>query len=194
MSRRRQASKRPLLEDSKYHSTLVSRLVNTVMVSGKRNTAQRIVYGAFDQIAAKNPTTNPLEILQRAVDNAKPRLEVKPRRVGGATYQVPVEVTTDRQFALALRWLVDFADARKGMPMREALAAEIMEAYQGQGNAIRKRDDVHKMAQANKACAHFRSSSCPCNTPPWESKARADLFFNRQLDGSCNRKVKINKF
>jgi small subunit ribosomal protein S7 len=155
MSRRRQASKRPLLEDSKYHSTLVSRLVNTVMVGGKKNTAQRIVYGAFDQIAAKNPSTNPLEILQRAVDNAKPRLEVKPRRVGGATYQVPVEVPSDRQFSLAMRWLVNLADARKGMAMKEALALEILDAYQGQGNAIRKRDEVHKMAQANKAFAHF---------------------------------------
>jgi len=94
--------------------------------------------------------------LQRAVDNAKPRLEVKPRRVGGATYQVPVEVPTDRQLALAMRWLVDLADARKGVPMNEALAAEILEAFQGQGSAIRKRDDVHKMAQANKAFAHFR--------------------------------------
>jgi small subunit ribosomal protein S7 len=156
MSRRRQASKRPLLEDSKYHSTLVSRLVNTVMVDGKKNTAQRIVYGAFEQIAAKNPASNPLEILQRAVDNAKPRLEVKPRRVGGATYQVPVEVPSDRQFSLAMRWLVDLADARKGIAMREALALEILDAYQGQGNAIRKRDEVHKMAQANKAFAHFR--------------------------------------
>jgi small subunit ribosomal protein S7 len=156
MSRRRRAFKRPLLEDSKYHSTLVSRLVNTVMCSGKKTTAQRIVYGAFEQIAAKNPAANPLEILQRAVDNAKPRLEVKPRRVGGATYQVPVEVTTDRQLSLAMRWLVDLADARKGSAMKEALAGEIMDAYQGQGNAIRKRDEVHKMAQANKAFAHFR--------------------------------------
>ena len=145
-----------MLKDAKFNSQLVSRLVNTVMNSGKKSTAQRIVYGAFDQIAEKNPASNPLDILQRAVDNAKPRLEVKARRVGGATYQVPVEVTTDRQFALALRWLVDVADARKGTPMRDALATEIMEAYQGQGNAIRKRDEVHKMAQANKAFAHFR--------------------------------------
>ena len=144
------------MKDAKYGNTLVSRLVNTVMQSGKKSIAQRIVYGAFEEIAEKNPASNPLEVLQRAVDNAKPRLEVKPRRVGGATYQVPVEVTTDRQFALAMRWLVDFADARKGMPMKEALAAEILEAYQGQGNAIRKRDEVHKMAQANKAFAHFR--------------------------------------
>jgi small subunit ribosomal protein S7 len=145
-----------LVEDAKYHSPLVTRLVNTVMICGKKSVAQRIVYGAFDQITVKNPQSNPMEVLQRAVDNAKPRLEVKPRRVGGATYQVPMEVPTDRQLALAMRWLVDFADVRKGMPMKEALASEILEAYQGQGNAIRKRDEVHKMAQANKAFAHFR--------------------------------------
>jgi small subunit ribosomal protein S7 len=156
MSRRRQAVRRPVSKDAKYNSTLVSRLVNTVMCGGNKSVAQRIVYGAFDELIEKNPATNPLDILQRAVDNAKPRLEVKARRVGGATYQVPLEVPTDRQFALALRWLVDFADARKGMPMKEALASEILEAYQGQGNAIRKRDEVHKMAQANKAFAHFR--------------------------------------
>ncbi|MDB6059277.1 MAG: ribosomal protein, partial [Verrucomicrobiales bacterium] len=156
MSRRRRAVKRPLVEDAKFHSALVTRLVNTVMIGGKKTTAQKIVYGAFDEIATKNPNTNPLEILQRAVDNAKPRLEVKPRRVGGATYQVPMEVPVDRQLSLAMRWLVDFADARKGQAMKEALAAEIMEAFQGQGNAIRKRDEVHKMAQANKAFAHFR--------------------------------------
>jgi len=156
MSRRRQAIKRPLPEDAKYHSQLVSRLVNTVMQSGKKSLAQRIVYGAFDEIAEKNPQSNPMEVLQRAVDNAKPRLEVKARRVGGATYQVPLEVPVDRQQALAIRWLVDFADARKGIPLRQALAAEILEAFQGQGNAIRKRDEVHKMAQANKAFAHFR--------------------------------------
>jgi small subunit ribosomal protein S7 len=156
MSRRRQASKRPLSKDGKYQSALVSRLVNTVMISGKKSTAQRIVYGAFDQLSEKNPASNPVEILQRAVDNAKPRIETKARRVGGATYQVPLEVPADRQAALALRWIVDFADARKGQPMSNALAAEIMEAFQGQGGAIRKRDDVHKMAQANKAFAHFR--------------------------------------
>jgi len=156
MSRRRRASRRTVPNDAKFHSPLVSRLVNTVMANGKKTVAQRIVYGAFDHIATKNPSTNPLEILQRAVDNAKPRLEVKPRRVGGATYQVPMEVATDRQLSLAMRWLVDLADARKGLAMKEALAAEIMDAFQGQGNAIRKRDEVHKMAQANKAFAHFR--------------------------------------
>jgi small subunit ribosomal protein S7 len=156
MSRRRQATRRTIAKDGKYQSVLVSRLVSTVMVDGKKSTAQRIVYGAFDSISEKNPASNPIEILQRAVDNAKPRIETKPRRVGGATYQVPLEIPSDRQNALALRWIVDFADAKKGMPMKAALAAEILEAYQGQGNAIRKRDEVHKMAQANKAFAHFR--------------------------------------
>ena len=156
MSRRRQAVKRPLLADAKFNSTLVARLVSAVMISGKKTTAQRIVYGAFDRIAEKLPQVNPVEVLQRAVDNAKPRIETKARRVGGATYQVPLEVAADRQASLAMRWLVDFADARKGVPLQEALAGEIMEAYQAQGNAIRKRDEVHKMAQANKAFAHFR--------------------------------------
>ena len=156
MSRRRQAIKRPLVEDPKFGSTLVTRLVNTVMQSGKKSVAQRVVYGAFDQIAVKNPALNPLDVLQRAVDNAKPRLEVKARRVGGATYQIPVEAPADRQLSLAMRWMVDFADARKGIPLREALASEILDAYQGQGSAIRRRDEVHKMAQANKAFAHFR--------------------------------------
>jgi small subunit ribosomal protein S7 len=156
MSRRRQATRRTVSKDPKFNNVLVSRLVNTVMIGGKKNTAQRIVYGAFTELTAKNPASTPVEILQRAVDNAKPRIETKARRVGGATYQVPLEVPADRQAALALRWIVDFADARKGIPMKDALAAEILEAYQGQGNAIRKRDDVHKMAQANKAFAHFR--------------------------------------
>ena len=156
MSRRRQAVKRAIHPDSKFNSVLVTRLVSIVMSSGKKSVAQRIVYGAFEELASKNAAQAPLEVLQKAVDNAKPRLEVKPRRVGGATYQVPMEVPSDRQFTLALRWIVDLADARKGIPMTEALAAEILDAYQGQGNAIRKRDEVHKMAQANKAFAHFR--------------------------------------
>ena len=156
MSRRRQAVKRPVVPDPKYKSTLVSLLVNMVMLRGEKSVAQQIVYGALDQVAVKNKASDPLEILQRAVDNVKPRLEVKSRRVGGATYQVPMEVPGERQMALAMRWLVKFANARKGIPVRKGLAIEIMEAYQGQGNAIRRRDEVHKMAQANKAFAHFR--------------------------------------
>jgi small subunit ribosomal protein S7 len=156
MSRRRRAFKRGMVEDAKYHSILVARLINTVMQWGAKSTAQRLVHGALEQISTKNPNSDPLEIFQRAVDNAKPRLEVKARRVGGATYQVPLEVPADRQASLALRWIVNFADARKGVPMQDALAAEILDAAQGNGNAIRKRDEVHKMAQANKAFAHFR--------------------------------------
>jgi len=127
-----------------------------VMFSGQKNVARRIVYGAIEALAEKTPGVDPLEIVQRAIDNAKPRIETKARRVGGATYQVPMEVTPDRQTSLAMRWIVGYADGRKGIPMKQALATELLEAYQGQGNAIRKRDDVHKMAQANKAFAHFR--------------------------------------
>ncbi|HTH46527.1 MAG TPA: 30S ribosomal protein S7 [Candidatus Limnocylindria bacterium] len=156
MSRRRQAFKRSVTPDAKFNSHLVGRLVNVIMRSGQKNVAQRIVYGALDTLAEKNPGVNSLEILQRSIENAKPRIETKPRRVGGATYQVPMEIPGERQTALAMRWIVDFADARKGVPMQQALASELMEAYQGQGGAIRKRDDVHKMAQANKAFAHFR--------------------------------------
>lgn len=145
-----------MVEDPRFHSGAVTFLVNTVMQSGNKSVAQRVVYGAFDKIAEKNPQSDPMEVFQRAIDNAKPRLEVKPRRVGGATYQVPMEVPAERQLSLALRWLVKFADNRKGVPMCDALAAEIMDAYQGQGNAIRRRDEVHKMAQSNKAFAHFR--------------------------------------
>ena len=156
MSRRRQAIKRSVIADAKYNSVLVGRLVNTVMFSGQKNVARRIVYGAIEALADKTPGVDPLEIVQRAIDNAKPRIETKARRVGGATYQVPMEVTPDRQTSLAMRWIVGYADGRKGIPMKQALATELLEAYQGQGNAIRKRDDVHKMAQANKAFAHFR--------------------------------------
>jgi small subunit ribosomal protein S7 len=156
MARRRQAIKRSVIADAKYNSVLVGRLVNTVMFSGQKNVARRIVYGAIEALAEKTPGVDPLEIVQRAIDNAKPRIETKARRVGGATYQVPMEVTPDRQTSLAMRWIVGYADDRKGIPMKQALATELLEAYQGQGNAIRKRDDVHKMAQANKAFAHFR--------------------------------------
>ncbi|MEY4689877.1 MAG: hypothetical protein RIT19_202 [Verrucomicrobiota bacterium] len=156
MSRRRQAIKRSVIADAKYNSVLVGRLVNTVMLSGQKNVARRIVYGAIEALAEKTPGVDPLEIVQRAIDNAKPRIETKARRVGGATYQVPMEVNPDRQTSLAMRWIVNYADDRKGIPMKQALATELLEAYQGQGNAIRKRDDVHKMAQANKAFAHFR--------------------------------------
>lgn len=154
--RRRRAEKRKIFPDHKYNSVLVAKLINIVMKWGQKTVAEKIVYKALDEISSKYTSVNPLEILERAVENVKPRLEVKPRRVGGATYQVPVEVPPDRQVSLALRWIVDFADARKGIPMYKSLASEIIDAYQGQGASIRKRDEVHKMALANRAFAHFR--------------------------------------
>lgn len=156
MSRRRRAIRRDMPSDAKYGSPLVTRLVNVVMRDGKKTIAEKVVYGAFDKLAERVPSTNPLDVLQRAVDNAKPRLEVKARRVGGATYQVPMEVTSDRQNALALRWLVKFASAKRGVALEKALANEIMDAFQGQGSSIQRRDEVHRMAQSNKAFAHFR--------------------------------------
>ena len=131
-------------------------MVNTVMRSGKKSVAERVVYGAVERIAEKNKDKNPMEIIQAAMDNVKPKLEVKSRRVGGANYQVPVEVTADRQEALALRWLIDYAKGRKATGMTIALAAEIMDAANNTGNAVKKREDMHKMAQANRAFAHYR--------------------------------------
>ena len=156
MARRRRAEKREIIPDAKYESTIVTRLITTVMSQGKRSTAERIVYGAIDSINEGNIDSNPLDILKRAVDNVKPKLEVKSRRVGGATYKVPMEVTPERQLSLAMRWLVTFAQKRRGVSMLRALATELKDASNAQGNAIKKRDDVHKMAQANRAFAHLR--------------------------------------
>jgi len=142
--------------DGRYGSPLVARLVSTIMQSGKKSVAERIVYDAIDKSREGTDAVDPLEILNKAIDNVKPRLEVKSRRVGGATYQVPMEVPQPRQIALAMRWLVSYAAKRKGVPMMQALAYELKDAANGQGNAIKKRDDTHKMAQANRAFAHFR--------------------------------------
>jgi small subunit ribosomal protein S7 len=156
MARRRKAVRREIPNDPTYETPMVTALVNTVMRDGKKNTARRIVYSAIEKVNEGKKEGNPLEILEKAMDTIKPRLEVKSRRVGGATYQVPMEVTPERQLALAVRWLVGFASKRKGTPMPKALAFEIKEAAAGQGNAVKKRDDVHRMAQANKAFAHMR--------------------------------------
>ena len=156
MSRRRRAVRRPVQPDPKFQSTLVSTLVNTVMKNGKKSLAQRIVYDAIDKISAKNPDSDPLEILKRAVDNAKPRLEVKARRVGGATYQVPVEVRSDRAQALAFRWLIQAARSRPENTMEERLAGELVDAVNARGTAVKKREDTHKMAEANRAFSHYR--------------------------------------
>jgi len=154
MARRRRTDKREIVPDPKYNNELVARVINSIMRRGKKSIAEGIVYGALDEIKSKM-TEDPLEVLVKAIDNVKPKVEVKSRRVGGSTYQVPTEVNRFRQSALALRWLIQFSQARKGVPMGKALALELMEAYKNQGNAIRKRDDVHKMAQANKAFAHY---------------------------------------
>ena len=156
MGRRRRAERRAVEPDPKYNSQLVGRLINHMMKVGKKSVSVGIVYGALDVIKEKHADGDPLEVLIRAIDNVKPKVEVKSRRVGGATYQVPVEVSPDRQMALAMRWLIQYAKTRKGVPMRRAVAQEILDAYAEQGNAIKKREDTHKMAQANKAFAHYR--------------------------------------
>jgi len=154
MPRRRVPAKREPIPDPIYRSKLVTRCVNVIMKQGKKSTAEHIFYDAME-IVAKKTNEEPLKVFTKAVDNVKPVVEVKSRRVGGATYQVPVEVSRDRQLALALRWMVTFASTRKGVPLKRSLAIEMMEAFKNQGNAIKKRDDTHKMAQANRAFAHY---------------------------------------
>ncbi len=154
MARRRRAEKRSVTPDPKFNSELVAKIINYVMERGKKTTAERIVYGALTTIDEKM-SEDPLEVLIRAVDNMKPRVEVKSRRVGGATYQVPVEVHRDRQLALAIRWMISSSKGRRGVPMQRAVAMELMDAYNNQGSVIKKKDDTHRMAQANKAFAHY---------------------------------------
>jgi small subunit ribosomal protein S7 len=154
MSRRRKTYKRGITPDPKYNSELVAKVVRSLMRSGKKPTAERIVYGALDVLAEKTGK-DPLEVLDASINNMKPKVEVKSRRVGGTTYQVPVEIRPSRQLAMALRWMTQYASARRGIPMPRAVALEMLEAYEGQGNVIKKRDDTHRMAQANKAFAHY---------------------------------------
>ena len=156
MSRRKRVITKEVKRDLRYGSPLVARLITTVMRGGKRSLAERIVYTAIESTRDGTEAVDPLDVLQKAMDNARPRLEVKSRRVGGATYQVPMEVPAERQLALAMRWIVGVASKRKSVPMSKALAAELKEAAANQGAAIKKRDDLHKMAQANRAFAHFR--------------------------------------
>ena len=156
MSRRRRANKRAPNPDARYGSTLVGRLVNTVMRDGKKTVAERIVYAAFERVSEKLGKGDPIDLLLGALENARPRLEVKSRRVGGATYQVPVEISYDRQESLAFRWIVTAASSRRGLPMREALALEIIDAYNNTGGVVKKKEDTHKMAQSNRAFAHLR--------------------------------------
>lgn len=155
MPRRREVPKRKITPDPKYRDKLVAKFTNSLMLGGKKSTAEGIIYGAFD-IIANRFKEDPLEVFRKALDNVKPKLEVKSRRVGGANYQVPVEVRPERRVALGMRWLVQYSRARGEKTMRERLAAELVDASQLRGAAVKKRDDTHKMADANKAFAHYR--------------------------------------
>ena len=156
MSRRREAEKREILPDPKYHNQVLAKFINMVMRSGKKSIAEKIVYGALDQIGSRKKTENSLEVFIQALDNVKPIVEVKSRRVGGATYQIPIEVRSERSTTLAMRWLVDAAKKRGEKSMGLRLAGEIMDASDNKGTAIKKREDTHKMAEANKAFSHYR--------------------------------------
>ena len=155
MPRRARVTKREILPDAKYNNVTTAKLINKIMMRGKKSTAERIVYEAL-QIVEQRESKDPVSVLEQAVRNATPLLEVKPRRVGGATYQVPVEVRPNRSLPLAIRWLVASAKARTGKSMAEKLAAELGDASKGQGAAIKKREDTHRMAEANRAFAHYR--------------------------------------
>ena len=167
MSRRGKVIVKRVVLDPKYNSELVAHMIRVIMKDGKKTVAEKIVYGAIDKIAEKmkedpskfvkeeKPIESPLEVVQAAIENMKPQVEVKTRRVGGTTYPVPTPIRDSRQLSLALRWTTQFASARHGMGMPAAVAAELLDAFAGQGNVIKKRDDVHKMAAANKAFAHY---------------------------------------
>jgi len=155
MPRRREVAKRVILPDPKYNDRLVAKFMNAVMLDGKKSVAESIVYGAFDLIVERG-SEEPLEVFKKALDNVRPVVEVRSRRVGGATYQVPVEVRPERRNALAFRWLISYARGRGEKTMRERLAAEFMDAAANRGAAVKKKEDTHRMAEANKAFAHYR--------------------------------------
>ena len=154
MSRKRKAPKRKSYSDPKYGSQVISKFINSIMYDGKRAIAEKILYSALDKM--KNKNQDPMKIFNSAISNVRPNLEVRSRRVGGATYQVPVEVKTNRSQALALRWILDASRKRKNKTMAEKLFYELMDASQNKGSAVKKREDTHKMAESNKAFAHFR--------------------------------------
>ncbi len=155
MPRRREVPKRPTVPDSKHGDQMLGRFINVIMRDGKKSTAENIVYGAFDEIESKM-RSDPLAMFRRALDNIRPRVEVKSRRVGGATYQVPIEVSPNRATSLAMRWLAGYAKTRPGKSMKERLANEIIDAANERGESVKKREDTHRMAEANKAFANYR--------------------------------------
>ena len=155
MARRREAAKRKILPDPKFNDLLVARFINNLLTQGKKSIAEGIFYGALDSVGEKTKE-DPIKVFKKAIDNVSPHLEVKSRRVGGATYQVPVEVRDNRRVALSIRWVIQNAKARSGRSMAEKLTGEIVDAYNNAGGSIKKKEDVHRMAEANKAFAHYR--------------------------------------
>ena len=156
MPRKKMLDKRPVAPDPKFNSVLVSKFTNGLMSDGKKNVARRLFYDAMGIIGEKVGEHEPLAVFEEAMENVRPRVEVKSRRVGGATYQVPVEVRPERRNALAIRWIINFSKGRSGQNMSEKLAAELLDAFNGRGASVKKKDDTHKMAEANKAFAHYR--------------------------------------
>ncbi|WP_225071554.1 30S ribosomal protein S7 [Desulfuromonas sp. CSMB_57] len=155
MPRRREIAKRVILPDPKYNDRMVAKFINAIMLQGKKSTAEGIVYGAFDLLAERSGE-NALEVFKKALDNVRPVLEVKSRRVGGSTYQVPVEIRADRRNALGIRWLINYARGRGEKTMQERLAGELLDAANNRGSTVKKKEDTHRMAEANKAFAHYR--------------------------------------
>ncbi|HSN23766.1 MAG TPA: 30S ribosomal protein S7 [Methylomicrobium sp.] len=156
MPRKKMLDKRPVAADPKFNSVLVSKFTNGLMSDGKKTVARRLFYDAMDIIGGKIADQEPLTVFEEAMENVRPRVEVKSRRVGGATYQVPVEVRPERRNALAIRWIINFSKGRSGQTMSEKLAAELLDAFNNRGASVKKKDDTHKMAEANKAFAHYR--------------------------------------
>lgn len=154
--RRRRAEKRKVAPDPVYNSVILEKFINRVMIQGKKNLARRLVYQAVEQFAKKVNSENPLEAFETALENARPSLEVKSRRIGGATYQVPIEIAPQRSFALAMRWMIDHSRKKVGKSMSDGLAQEFYDCYNNQGSTIKKKDDTHRMAEANRAFAHFK--------------------------------------
>ena len=156
MSRRRRAVKRLIAPDPVYNSYVLSKFINKVMLSGKKSTSRRIVYAAIDKFAKRVKAEDPLAAFEQALENAKPSLEVKSRRIGGATYQVPVEIPADRRISMAMKWIISFANEKAGKSMEEGLAQELADCFNNQGASIKKKDETHKMAEANRAFAHYK--------------------------------------
>ena len=156
MSRRRRARHEETPPDSRYNNRLVQKLINSVMQDGKKSVAERVIYDAFDLMKKSVGTNDVLTVFHKAIENVRPHVELKSRRVGGATYQIPIEVRHDRSLSLALRWIRNSSRARKGAPMSKRISDELLSAFKGEGSAVRKREEIHKMAEANRAFAHYR--------------------------------------